>query len=236
MDQKEIRKNIETGIHSIDSKMLITAGSGFLVLILLVAGWFYYRGVQNRRFDAFAFSISRETQDFVERFENTKKNFGEEKAQAEAKDFRAKMIAQYREGIEKFGSNARSRFFHLEMAHLLVKDLSFDEAANHYRAFLETLPSGSPYRGMVLQNLAFCAEQVGQLEKARDYLVEAEALGPNPTREFVLFKLGKVEEKLGKTKEAVARYQALAKEYPGSALMANVQVSVGGQVEAAQKP
>ena len=171
MDQKEIRKNIELGIHKVDSKMAMAAGSGVLVIILLVAGWFFFKGTQNKKFDVFAFGITRDTQEFIESFENTKKNFGDEKAQAEAQEFRTKTIAKYKEGLQTFPSNSRSRFFHVEVAHLLGKDKSFDEAAEHYRAFLETLPTQSPYRGMVLQNLAFCAEQTGQLDKAHEYLV-----------------------------------------------------------------
>jgi len=138
------------------------------------------------------------------------------------KDFE-KVSKIYEDTLLEYGSTKGGRILYYRYAGFLARNTKYEEAIPQYKKFLSYFPLKSPYRGLILWNMAFCAEQLNQLEKSREYLLKANHVEDNPQKEFILFSLGRVHEKQGDSTKALEYYDELLRDYAGSPFSARVR-------------
>ena len=195
---------------------------GVLVVGLLLGAWIYWWNQKEKGAQIAGFDLLQM----------------EEKAEF-PKDFQ-KLSEAYEEGIFQFGKTKSGRILYFRYAKLLAQNQKYDQALKQYKKFLKYFSLTSPYRALTLWNMAHCAEQLDQLEEAKNFLIKANGIDANPQKEFILFSLARISEKLGETAKAKEYYESIINDYPGSPLGPRVKerqlALMKGQKKAEIKP
>ena len=129
---------------------------------------------------------------------------------------KAEIQNAYEKAIAHYGNNRSGKFLHYHYAFFLTRIGEYDKALAQYQIFGKSFTGPSPYRALILLNMAVCADELKRYEDAKNWLLEAKEIPDNPQKDLILYRLANTFEDLNQNDEAIKFYDELVREYSGS--------------------
>ena len=172
-----------------------------IVLVIVSAIFFYQRWEKKKEGNAYQlFAVAAET------YQATSSPY------REASPEQYKMVLEkFDEVIAKFPRTFAGKLSILFKGNLHLRLGEFEEAIKSYDAFLQKAGKEKLYRIFALEGLGYSYEGKKDYEKARNAYQKVIDLGEGFQLATAYLGLGRCNEKMGKTKEAVEGYQNFIK-------------------------
>lgn len=123
---------------------------------------------------------------------------------------------------------ARKSPFSLYYIALCQYDLAqYDEAANTLARFLAEHPDDVRFISLVYFKLAMSNMKAGKADEALRYFTDMNTLASNAMKDMALIEAARLLDRMGRSDEAVSRYQAIVTQFPTSYFAAEAKQKLG---------
>lgn len=182
-------------------KQIVAAVGAVAAVAIVITGVFYYKSqTENRAAMMFGQAI--------EKFNAIKKDESSFIAYEDVKK-------DFKNIVEKYGSTDVGKAALMQYADVLYQTKNYDEAIKAYNQALDAM-GHTTFKSMILSGLAYSYEGKKDYEQAAKYYAMVASDDSAMMKDQALFNLGRMYEKLGKTKQEKEAMNRLVSEYPDS--------------------
>lgn len=194
--------------------ILILAGTAVAVGFGIGAYWLYQQHQEKQ-----ALTLEYEARRYYDQ-QNPSDQAGDPPSKEE--NYR-KAIELYQELIREYPNTRSGIMARFHIGNTYAELGEFESAISEYRNFLGRVSDDGVMAGLTHLRLAYVYQTQGRSEDSVQAFKSADSLPGALNKDLVQFELGRLNESLGKDKEAILHYQEIARRYPDSVYLADAQ-------------
>lgn len=187
---------------NVHQKILTVSGSGFFIILLLIAGWrFYANKAENTAFQLLdkatkQYQVQKDSSGSLEAYQGVQEQM------------------QYI--LERYHRNAGGKLARIIFAGMSYDANDTDQAIQLYEAALRESKTDATYKNFILSSLGYAYEQKQEYQKAISYFQEITEGNDPVIKDMALFNLGRLFDELGDSEKSRHAFKRLIANHSDS--------------------